>query len=388
MRWPTLHEAPAMLTGFDGSIGADRQQSAPFVNLDKKRQPADRPGSAAKLEPRGVALVTGGSSYVAGWTIIALLQAGYRVRATLGSLAQEAEVRTALGRHVRTEDRLFFVAVDPSSDAGWSQAMSGADYVLHIASPLQGVRSARHMIAAARADTVRILATAREAGVRRVVMTSSVEAARPSRLVNDVLYADERVWTNAWNVTLGPHIRARTLGEREAWAFMAQSKGSMSLTTLLPSLVLGPVLGGQDHESLEVVARLLRGQVSSLPKVGFSIVDVRDLADLYIRAMVHPEAGGQRFIATGAFLWLDYMASLLRADLASHAKRVPRRKASSLATYCAALFKPHLRPLLRELYRQPHYSNDKALRVLGWRARRSSQILIDCGQSLIHHGLV
>lgn len=377
-----------MHIGLDASIGADRQSGVSSPNRSARREPADRPGSVTKTMPNGVVLVTGGSSYVAGWTIIALLEAGYRVRATLNSLAQDAQVRAVVDRYVRAEDRLSFVAVVHSSDAGWPQAMSGADYVLHIASPLQGVRSARRMIAAAQADAVRVLAAARKAGVKRVVMTSSVEAARPSRRVDDMLYADERVWTDAGNATLGSHIRARTLGERQAWAFMAKSEGPTSLTTLLPGLVLGPVLGGQDHGCLDVVARLLRGQVSSLPKVGFGIVDVRDLADLYIKAMVHPEAGGQRFIATGAFLWLDYMASLLRVNFASHAPRVPTRKASSLATHWAALFEPQLRPLLRELYRQPYYSNDKALAVLDWRPRGSSDALVACGRSLIHHGLV
>lgn len=377
-----------MLIGLNMQNGAGGERNGCSPGLDMRREPSIEHEPARHAETGGLVLVTSGSSYVAGWTIIALLEAGYRVRATLGSLAQEARVKAAIGRHVGTDHRLSFVAVDPLSDAGWDKAVSGVDYVLHIALPMRGPRPAQQVIAAAQAHTVRVLAAARQAGVKRVVMTSSVEAARPQRWVNDMLYADETVWTDARNSRLGPHIRARTLAEREAWSFMAKSDGPMSLTTLLPGLVLGPVLGDQDHDGLDVVARLLRGQVSSLPKIGFSIVDVRDLADLYMRAMLHPDAAGQRFIATGGFLWLDYIASLLRLHFASHTRRAPLRKASSLATYWAALFEPQLRPLLRDLYRQPHYSNEKALAILGWRARRSSEAVIACGHSLIQHGLV
>jgi nucleoside-diphosphate-sugar epimerase len=347
-----------------------------------KTAPAEAVGSGE------LALVTGGNGYLAGWTIVALLEAGYRVRATLRSLALEAQVRAAIARHVQAGDRLSFVAADLGADEGWDEAVHGARYVLHMASPMPRENQPQQGPSAARGGVARILSAADRAGVTRVVMTSSLQAARPRRGADRLLQGDERVWTRP-GFGLDPYIRDKTLAEKEVWGLMAaRPNDALSLTTILPGLVLGPALGDGYGGSLELVARLLRGEVSGLANLGFNIVDVRDLAALHLRAMTAPQAAGQRFIATGGFLWLQYIASLLRQAFPGHAEQLSVRNVSALEMYWAALLDPRLRPLLGELGRQPLHGSSKALALLDWRARPASQAVIACGQSLVERGLV
>ncbi len=334
-------------------------------------------------------LVTGGSGYIGGWCVIGLLQQGYTVRTTVRDLAREAGVRAALGTVVDPGDRLSFFAANLTEDAGWDQAVEGCDYVLHVASPL-GVpppKDPNDLINPARDGALRALNAAIKAGVKRVVMTSSVASTSPPVGAPSGV-SDETVWTDSDDVRHGGYPRSKTIAERAAWDLMASSGGATTLATVNPALVLGPVFGADFSDSVQLVQRLLSGKVPGLPRLGFNIVDVRDVADLHIRAMTNPAAAGQRFIAAGEFAWMGDIAALLRARLGDQAAKVPTRNAPDVLIRLAALFDRDLSAVTGSLGKRQEFTSAKAQSVLGWRPRPMAETILDCANSLIEKGLV
>ena len=258
-------------------------------------------------------LVTGGGGFLASWTIVELLKRGHVVRATVRSLDKEAPVRAQIGTQVDPGDRLSFFAADLTDDAGWDAAVAGCDTVLHIAAPV-GVDAPRdpdELIVPTRDGALRVLRAACAAGVRRVVMTSAVDACRPPLTSPDGV-SDETRWTDTSDPRIGPYRLAKTLAERAAWDFMASRSGPTTLTTILPAAITGPVVGGGNLHALQLVRRMLNGSLPRYPQLGFCIADVRDVADLHIRAMTAPQAAGERFIAASDWMWMADVARTLR----------------------------------------------------------------------------
>ena len=275
-------------------------------------------------------LVTGGGGYVAGWCVVELLRQGYRVRTTVRSLDREREIRDAIAGQVRGDDRLTAVIADLTRDAGWDAAMAGCDYVLHVASPLGGEAGA-DLIAPAREGTLRVLRAAAGAGVRRVVMTSAAATARPP--LDSNIVSNESVWASPDDPQFDSYRISKILAERAAWDFMAEAGATERLTTILPGAVFGPVLFKQNLGSVRIIKRLLEGRPPALPRLGFAVVDVRDLAALHVRAMTTPEAAGQRFLATGGSC--GWKTSRARYDR-SWARAPPTFRHGACRTLCFA----------------------------------------------------
>jgi nucleoside-diphosphate-sugar epimerase len=337
----------------------------------------------------GTVLVTGGSGYVGSWCVIGLLERGYTVRTTVRDLRREGEVRATVAKVVDTGNRLSLHAADLTRDEGWDAAAEGAEYVLHVASPL-GVpppRDPNDLIGPARDGARRAIRAAIGAGASRVVMTSSV-AATSAALRGPDGVSDETVWTDPDEPGADAYSRSKTVAERAAWDLIAAEGGSTSLAVVNPALVLGPVLGGDFSESVQVVQRLLSGKVPGLPRLGFNIVDVRDVADLHIRAMTEPAAAGQRFIAAGDFAWMADIAAILRAKLGAAAAKVPTAKAPDILLRLVALFDRDLQSVTPGLGRRREFSSAKARSVLGWTPRPLDDTVLDCARSLIAAGLV
>lgn len=323
-------------------------------------------------------LVTGGTGYVAGWCIVELLKRGYRVRATLRRAAAEHGVRAAIASQVDAGERLSFVLADLDRDAGWDAAMAGCAGVLHVASPL-GAAGAQDLLTPARDGTLRVLAAATRAGVHRIVMTSAAAAARVER--DGAWHSDEALWPAP--MPTDPYRLSKIAAERAAWDFMAARGATERLTTVLPAAVFGPLLPGQPQGSVQVIQRLLDGRPPAVPRLGFAVVDVRDLARLHVDALASPAAAGQRFIAAGDYLWLGDMAALLRSRLGGRATRVPRRTMPDWVFRLLALALPPLRMLTADLGRVSHPSADKARRLLAFAPRPAAETVLDCAHSLL-----
>jgi len=329
------------------------------------------------------ALVTGGTGYIAGWCITDLLSRGYRVRTTVRDTARERVVRSAVGTVVDAEDRLDFAVADLTSPDGWAAAVDGVDYVLHVASPLSG----DDMLTPARDGARNVLSAAAAAGVKRVVMTSAANAASPSSYTEEGI-TDETLWTDPDDPALIPYRRAKTVAEKAAWDFMASHDGPMTLTTILPGAVFGPILSPDSIGSVRIIERMLKGSMPGSPRIGLEIVDVRDLADVHVRAMISPEAAGQRFLATGEFTWMKEMARTLRDGLGPAGAKVSTRQLPDWLVRLTSVFDPSLRDITVSLGRRNRHTTQKAEGLLGWRPRPSAPTVIDCANSLIAHGVV
>ncbi len=342
-------------------------------------------GSQAQMK---TVLVTGGSGFLGGWCAIELLRRGYTVRTTVRDLSREPQVRAAIAPEVEAGERLSFFAADLRSDDGWGQAVDGCDYVLHVASPFppQQPKDPDELIVPAREGTLRVLKASLDAGVDRIVVTSSVAAITGgTKPVSGSL--TEENWSDPDNPKLTPYACSKTVAERAAWDFMHERGATEKLATVNPGAIIGPTLSDDRSFSLEAIERLLRG-MPGVPRIGFSFVDVRDVADLEIRAMTDPKAGGERWIAVERFLWMSEVAAILRDRLGDDAAKVPTRAVPDLLVRGMALFDPSVRSILGQLGRKTQLSSEKARGILGWAPRESEETIVECARSLIDQGVV
>lgn len=334
-------------------------------------------------------LVTGGTGFIGGWCVIELLKRGYTVRTTVRSLAKESSARALIASVTDPGDRLSFFAADLTRDDGWDAAIMGCDYVLHVASPMghDAAKDPNALIVPARDGALRVLRAATRAGVDRVVMTSSAVTCRP-RLNSADSVSDETVWTDPEDQNLDPYRRSKTLAERAAWDLMAHQSGPTTLTTILPSCVLGPVLTAENLGSVQIIQRLLNGSMPGYPRFGFCVVDVRDVVDLHIRAMTAPDAAGERFIAAGDWKWMKEISQILRSSLELQAAKVPTRSLPDFVLRLASMFDRHLRFITPTLGRKHAVTSAKAEAVLGWKPRPTATTILDCAESLIAKGVL
>jgi dihydroflavonol-4-reductase len=337
-------------------------------------------------------LVTGGSGFVAVHCILQLLEAGHEVRATVRNLNREGEVRAMLGQGGWSGpgEALTFAAADLEADAGWADAVAGCDYVLHVASPFPSSlpKHPDDLIRPAREGALRVLRASRDAGVRRVVLTSSYAAIGygHSDLAKPL---DETDWTDLSHGDVAPYQTSKTLAERAAWNFIDEEGGELELAVVNPVGVFGPVLGPDLSTSIVLVQRLMEGSVPGLPRFSIGVVDVRDVADLHLRAMVDPAARGQRFLAVaGASMAAIDVARLLRARMGAAGERVPTRQLPDWAVRLVALVDPEVRQLVPELGKSRESSNEKARRLLGWTPRSNEEAILATAESLVRLGLL
>ena len=334
----------------------------------------------------GTALVTGGSGYIAGFVIQQLIAQGWHVNTTIRSLAREAEVRKALNVPA---DKLAFFAADLLSDAGWAEAVAGCSHVVHVASPLPtgAVRHEDDLIIPAREGALRALRFAKAAGVTRVVMTSSVAAIAYGHGQKVGRYT-EADWTDVHGPQVHAYAKSKTLAERAARDWMAAEGGAMEYCSVNPAAVLGPVLSADFSGSIEIITRLVSGALPGLPNFGFGVVDVRDVADLHIRALTAPGMNGERFIASGRFMMMKEVAAVLKSRLGNQARKVPTRGLPDFVLQIASLFDPTLKMVTGELGKVRETPADHALAVLGWVTRDPEQTIEDSARSVIDLGIV
>jgi len=337
-------------------------------------------------------LVTGGSGFIGSHCILQLLAAGHQVRTTVRNLKRESDVRSMLSAAgVEAADRLSFVAADLEKDEGWAEAAAGCEFVLHVASPfpLRVPRDENELIIPAREGTLRVLRAARNAGVKRVVLTSSFAAIGYGHEATTVPF-DETTWSNLDGmVNVPPYMKSKTLAERAAWDFIAREGGGMELSVVNPVGVFGPVLGPDYATSIVIVQRLMDGGVPACPRLSFGVVDVRDVVDLHLRAMTDPAAKGERFLAVaGESISMLEMALILKRRMGAAAKRVPTGQLPDWLLRTIAVFDPTVRQIVPELGKVKNASNEKARRVLGWSPRSNEEAIVATAESLVRLGLL
>ncbi|UAJ10834.1 NAD-dependent epimerase/dehydratase family protein [Glacieibacterium megasporae] len=335
---------------------------------------------------KGKVLVTGASGYIAGYVVKALIADGWSVSGTIRSLAKADAVRASLGL---TADQLPLTAADLTSDAGWAEATAGCDFVQHIASPLPTgvVKTDDDLIVPARDGALRLLRAAKTAGVKRVVMTSSVAAMYYGMTGQHQTYT-EADWSNLTSPATGAYAKSKTIAERAARDWIAAEGGGMEYCTINPALVLGPVLGNDFSGSLLVITKMLNGELPGLPAISFGICDVRDIAAAHLSAMTTPGIDGGRFLCSGEYLSMADVAAILKSRLADKAKRVPTMKLPNFLVRVSALFDAQVKLVLPELGRTRVGDASHARAVIGWNPRPVAETIVDTARSLIAAGLV
>lgn len=272
-------------------------------------------------------LVTGGSGYLGTQLAAALLRDGRQVRVTVRSLDREGEVRAAVRRGDADDSRLEFAAAALTTDQGWAAAAAGCEEVHHTASPMIQSDDPNEVIVPARDGTLRLLRAACDAGARRVVLTSSFAAVGYSPKPGaEYTEAD---WTDPGTPGLPAYPLSKAIAERTAWDFIDREGGDTELVTVNPTFILGPTLTTQARSSLQLIKAMLDGAMPVVRRQRFGVADVRDVADLHIRAMAAPGAAGKRYLALadGPTISFLQLAQILRDRLGPLAKRVPTEEA-------------------------------------------------------------
>ncbi len=342
-------------------------------------------------ESDSTVLVTGGTGFLGGWCIASLLDRGYSVRTTIRNSGREGDVLAALAEAgSEANDRLSSAIANLASDAGWAEAVAGCRYVLHVASPFppEQPKDPDELIVPARDGTLRVLKAALEAGVERVVFTSSVAAIRGDRANSETDPLTEADWTDGADPAKSPYVRSKATAERAAWDLVEAEGAKERLATVCPGAIIGPALSDDTSFSLESISRMMGG-TPAIPRLGFTFVDARDVADLEIRAMTDPSAGGERFIAADRFLWFSDVAAILRERLpADAAKKVPSRNAPDFLIKLMGLFDSSIRSIVGDLGQHTFYSSEKARTQLGWKPRPVEDSVTETAESLIRQGVV
>lgn len=332
-------------------------------------------------------LVTGATGYIAKHCIIQLLEAGYPVRGTVRSLSREAELRQIFTKYLKSDEQIEFVEADLLNDDAWDNATAGCNYVLHTASPLptEIPKDENELIIPAVHGTKRVLNAALNAGVKRVVLTSS-EAAIINGHDESKHSFDENDWTNTDRNIL-PYPKSKTLAERAAWDFVRENP-ALELAVINPSLVIGPVLEKRVNSSTEVIYRIMKGMYPAMPRLGWDFVDVRDVATAHIAAMTVAEAAGKRFCCTNEWAWLIDVAKVLDSHFSGKGYRIATRKMPDFLIRFIAIFDDGVRMFISDLGKEIQFSNQRIKQVLNWEPRPLEESIVDAAQSLIDFGLV
>lgn len=315
-------------------------------------------------------LVTGGTGFVGMRLILQLLENGYTVKTTVRSLKKrESLLQTLKAAGVTASDNLSFIEAELTKDDNWAEAMKGCKYVLSVASPVffETPKDENEAIRPAVEGILRVLKFAKNSGVQRVVMTSNFGAVGFSQTDRN-RETTENDWTDTDLKGLSVYEKSKTLAEKAAWNFMKNEGGNLEFATINPVAILGPSLSEHVSGSFHLLENLLNGSMKAVPNIPLNVVDVRDVADLHIRAMITPEAKGQRFIATAdGQISMPEIAALLKSRQPEISQKVSTKKVPDWVLNFASLFNAKAKQGLVLLKMNRNVSNKKAKEILGWK---------------------
>lgn len=344
------------------------------------------------MDQKEKVLVTGGNGFLGAHCILQLLQRGYSVKTTVRSIKNSKIklIEQLKNGGISTFEDLSFMEADLTRDDHWVEAVNGCKYVLHTASPFPSVvpKDESELTVPAVEGTLRILRAALAAKISRVVITSSFAAIGYGYAEKERVFT-EKDWTKLNSGTrVLPYQKSKTLAEKAAWEFIEKQGQELEISVVNPVGILGPVLGPALSTSTESIQKLLQG-MPGVPNISFGVVDVRDVADLHIRAMTNPIASGERFLAVaGEPVSVKEMADILRLHLGDAAKKVPSRMLPDWLVKLAAFLDPTLKSVVPGLGKRPVASNQKAKDLLGWTPRGNEETILATAHSLLSFGMV
>lgn len=335
-------------------------------------------------------LVTGISGFIAKHVALQLLQAGHEVVGTVRSEAKAQPVKETLVRHGADHSKISFVEADLTSDDGWAQAVTGCDYVQHLASPfpLQQPDDREALVPAARDGLLRVFNAALDADVKRIVVTSSMAAVMYNPKFGKVFDAGPDDWTDPDWKALTAYVVSKTRAEQALWARADEVSARDRVSVINPGLVLGPALDASIGSSLAVIEMMLKGAYPAMPPVCIPTVDVRDVAALHVVAMDNPSAAGQRLLAAKQSPSLKDLADILRDAFPAYARKIPKNELPAFLVRFASLFDKTLKSILPDLGRVPTAKTAYVTEKTGIAFRDASEAAIASAESLIEYGIV
>jgi len=338
----------------------------------------------------GLVLVTGATGFVGKWTIIQLLQKGYSVRGSIRTLSRADEVRAGVATQTGPEalTRLELVEADLLDDGGWAAAMDGVAAVMHIATAIRAdePRDSSLVIRPALEGTQRVLRFADAAGIKRLILTSSIATVgyglghttgRRVYTEEDFTNLDGMRWT--WAYCIG-----KTKAEQHAWAF-ARERG-IGLTTIHPGAIIGPAVDEDASISLGMVSGLLSGSVPAMPSNGFSIIDVRDVAALHVAAIEKQEAIGERYLATSDYTPFPKVADILREAYPD--RQITMKQVPDWLIKVIAAFGGPARQIINDIGNEKIFDGSKGEALLGRKFIGAQESILATAESVIRLGLV
>lgn len=334
-------------------------------------------------------LVTGATGFVASHLILALLDGGYAVRGTIRNLAKRDDLLKSLSDYAGRNIDIELVEADLGSDAGWDEAMEGIDFVQHVASPFPAHQpeTAEALIAPARDGAIRVLNAANDAGVERVVMTSSVAAVDVAWEGQRPAAFDESHWTNMSRPErVSFYAQSKTIAEKAAWETAKDKDFNTELSVILPTVVLGPAMSKGVSASLGMITATLNREMPAYPNLHQGIIDVRDLATAHVEAMRRPEAAGERIIICSESLWFKDIGAILQKGYPD--RKLPKGELPTWFVRLMSRFKPELKLIAPNLGRLRNYDNRKAKQLLGMQFRPAKEAILASAKSVEKMGLV
>ena len=336
-------------------------------------------------------LLTGINGYIAKHVALALLRNGYRVRGTMRNASGADALRQTLKKHGADVSRLSFVEADLTSDNHWTEAVQECAFVQHVASPfpIEQPRDREALVPAARQGTLRVLKAARAAEVKRMVITSSMvammyRANRPSQIA-----IREQDWTDPEWPRLTAYIVSKTRAEKAAWEWAEEQGWKEKLATVNPGFVLGPGLDGRMGTSLNVIELLMTGAYPAVPPIAFPIVDVRDLAEIHVKAMTSEDARGRRLIgASKETLTMRDLAVVLREAYPDRAKKIPTATLPGFFVKLLSIFDRTMSTIIPDLGVVPTAESDYVSEMTGVAFRPAKESVVASAQSLIDYGVL
>ncbi|WP_288761457.1 aldehyde reductase [uncultured Lacticaseibacillus sp.] len=338
------------------------------------------------MSEKQLVVVTGGSGFIASHIILQLLQQGYAVRTTARSLAKRPLIEQMLRKGgVSDLSALEVVAADLTHEDPWDDAIAGASYVIHVASPTPTLnfKNEDEMIRPAINGVLYVLRAASRHHVKRVVLTSAYGAIFAGHPERNTPFTED-VWSDLSAKGVHPYQKSKTMSERAAWDFIAKDDSGLELATVNPVAVMGPVLADDYSHSNIQIQEMLAGKTKMVPRVNSGYVDVRDVASLHILAMNQPAAAGQRFLATtGETYSMLEVANILREAFPDFADRLPTKTIPTAVLKLAAKANPMLRMVASVADKYAETSDAKAVKLLGWHPRSAKESIIATAQSMI-----
>ncbi|OEK06354.1 SDR family oxidoreductase [Roseivirga misakiensis] len=333
-------------------------------------------------------LVTGATGFIGSHIVVQLLNTGHEVVGSMRDLKRAERMREVYAEHVSDLSNLSFVALELLNDDGWADALKGVDYVIHTASPIPArlPRRERDIIVPAVEGTKRVLKFAAEAGVKRLVLTSSIVAIMYGHEANRTRFTEED-WSNPNHPKdKSAYTKSKTLAEKAAWEFMEKDESGLELSVINPGLVLGPILEADFGTSAMVVKKLLDGAFPGNPKIGWPVVDVRDVAALHIVAMTHPKAKGERFMAANDFMWVKDIAKVLKEKVPNLSRRVSDKDIPVWMVKALSNFDREVKSVSFELDKKRVNVSKKGFQLLGWTPRPNSDAIVATAKTLSKYG--